>query len=463
MTANTAVINAKTSKVLLYSLVFLLVFEGLLRKLSPGGLSTAIFFIKDFLCASGVLLVFNTRIAKSVRQFSTLWQKLTLAFIPLLVYTTFLDPVLGLFGAKEYLLYMVVALLVPIAFDKKKIEELKHFLFFCASLLVPTVITAIIQNNLPPTHWLNLSVGGESLDIFSAGGKLRVSSTFSFTGQFSFFLNAVSGFFASVLFLKPKSKFTIHRKIFTFGPYILGLLLIIGAFITGGRTAVLGVGGCLVTGFVTVAWRYPSWFALKGPIIIAISLISLGTLRMIKPEYFAAYDARSNGTAKETHTEEVEGRMFDQFTRWTNWFFNQDVGVQLLGQGLGVMTNGSAQISSYASKIRSNGFWTESDVDTTLWEGGGYLAILWYGMRIYVIWYCYKLWRAIRNRNTAKAVSFLFASVLITGVTGTLSIQPPLAIWWWLTIGVIIALRDQDVYERLSSKSAIYTQQTTDR
>ncbi|PKV75528.1 hypothetical protein BD749_0470 [Pontibacter ramchanderi] len=423
-----------------------MVFEGIIRKALPS-LATPVFFLKDLLCVVGIFTLKGRELPDIIFKLNLKRITLFILFLPLLYFTGFKDPLLAIFAAKQYLLYTVVGVLVSVAFPPPQEEKFKKFIFFTSLLLVPTSLVAIMQNALPASHWLNLSVGGESLEAFSAAGYLRVSSTFSFTGQYSWFLAAESFFLAISFFLQPKTILALGVRIRYNIYVVLLILLIISAFITGGRTAVLGCGATFILGLFLIGCKRPGWFLSRGIPIICICLVSLSVLKAVKPQYFAAYSARSSGYNHMSHNEEITGRVLHGFTGWSDWFWEQDLTSVLLGNGLGVMSNGSSQVSSYAAKIRANGFWTEGDMPTTFWEGGMYLIIVWYGFRLSLIIWCYYLWRAMRTQALASATSFLLAYVVISGLISQLGMQPPLAIWWWLAIGMIILLHRLEKHE----------------
>ncbi|MES2828475.1 MAG: hypothetical protein V4687_09980 [Bacteroidota bacterium] len=443
----------KKCRKFLYIIVSLLVFEGFLRKLVPP-LNIPLFFLKDILCIWAMYLVSDIKY-KNVFQINLLWKQIALAFLPLLLYTAFLDPVLVVFGAKQYLLYVVVAIVVPVAFPAHRLEEFKNFFGYAAVLVIPTSMVAILQNFLPATHWLNLSVDGSSLADFSAGGYLRVSSTFSFTGQYSFFLIASCAFFAIRLYIPPiniNSQFKIIKRAL---PLILGTMLVIGAFITGGRTAVLGCGACIFIGVCLLIYKNPK-FIINGVVGVGFLATIYLVGREIKPEYFAAYETRSADSGDESQTDKISGRLADGMFNWLDWYGDQDIASIFLGNGLGVMANGSQKISSYAERVRSDGFWTESDAPTTAWEGGAYLLVIWYSFRVYIILFTFKLWTSLRNNKFRSAGAFIFGFILINGIIGTLSLQPPLAIWWWLMVGTMIALRGFDLdYQQKSLENKL--------
>lgn len=412
---------------LLYALVMLMVFEGILRKLVLP-LSMVIFFMKDLLCVVSIVVLWKSQLPSSLVSLKSTWVKMAFLFIPLLYFTGFKDPILAFFAFKQYLLYAVIAGLVVMSFPLRETEAFRRFLFFAALLLVPTTAVALLQNSLPASHWLNTSVGGESLEAFSAAGYLRVGSTFSFTAQYSWFLNAESFLLATSFFIQPAFDSKIGKIIKPFIYGVLLLMLAVSAFVTGGRTAVLGCGGTLALGMALISVKRPQWFLTKGLFIIGVAIFSLGALRVAQPQYFLAYEKRSSneeGPGAVTNNEEVAGRITDGFIGWTTWFWDQDAPAMLFGNGLGVMSNGANQLSSYAASIRDNGYWTEGDVATTFWEGGLYLAVIWYTFRLMMIALCFRLWYAIKDQTLAAAASVPLAYVLIHGLVAQLGMQPP--------------------------------------
>jgi len=430
-------------KRLTYAIVTLLVFEGLVRKVLPSAVGLIVFFIKDILCVISLFLIYKSRanLKDNSLVLYKVWKALPIIFTPLFINTLFKDTLLPFFGVKQYLLYVGVAILVPLAFPPNKYQEFKRFISFFLFLIIPTTLIAMLQNSLPPTHWLNLSVGGDTLEAFSAAGYLRVSSTFSFTGQYSWFLNIVCAFLAYYICLPLNYKSKLNRKLNYLFAVLLSGLLIIGAFITGGRTAVIGCGACLFVGFLLASIKSPQKFVVQGVAVVIVLILSMAVLRTIKPEFFAAYDQRSSGTEERSHSEEVGERILGDFFGWTTWLFKEDVSQLLIGNGLGVMSNGADKLSNYASSVRAY-LWTETDLATIVWEGGLYLLIVWYGFRVWVILLILRIWKAIKFKQLGIAMSFLFAYIIIIGLYGTISAQPPLAIWWWLSVGTVFTINN---------------------
>ena len=437
--------NNKYQK-LLYALVFILVFEGIMRKIAPKSIGALIFFLKDVLCLTSFYFIAKVRLVSTLKLLYTRWAAVAIALCPLLIYTAMLDLPLSIFAAKQYLLYVAAGLLVPMAFPPDSVEKFKRFSLIFAALVIPTTLVAVLQNSLPSSHWLNRSVSGESLEAFAAAGFLRVSSTFSFTGQYSWFLNAVCAFVALNFFLPYFTKAYLKWMV----TLAFGISFMIGIFITGSRTSVVGSGGCLLIGFLLASWKAPSLTISRGLIAGVLLFISLILARTVRPQYFAAYDKRSSGTKDVSHEEEIQERVLDGFTSWTTWFWEQEPTAVLIGNGLGVMSNGADRVSVYAYFIRATGFWTEGDTATTAWEGGLYLLTIWYGFRLIIMAFCFNLWRKIKHGKYAVPASFLLANVIISGTIGNLGMHPPVAIWWWLSVGSIVAIQGFDSKESIT-------------
>jgi hypothetical protein len=113
--------------------------------------------------------------------------------------------------------------------------------------------------------------------------------------------------------------------------------------------------------------------------------------------------------------------------------------VPFLGNGLGIMSNGSDAISAYARTFRLDE-WTETDFATTLFEGGPYLIFVWYAFRYYIILQTTRRFLFGVSRSLSLPAAFCQAFVILVGMTGTLAIQPPVAIWWWLGVGLSTTL-----------------------
>ena len=412
-------------------LVLVLTFEGILRKKAPPGLKQAIFFLKDFIAIWLAVQVAQMRRPPAIRFLSTAYTAVSVLMIPVIIATAFHDPLLALFGAKQYLLFPIVGLAVFMAFENATHEELLRFFRWIALLVIPTSLIALLQSRLPSSHWLNLSVGGTSLEGFSAGDKLRVSSTFPFVAQYGMFLNAQIFITAITL-----SHLRNLRRVWKIACLSLLPLLVLGSYITGSRSAVVGNVAILLLACGLAMTKLQSRVALRLAMLIAGLYLAFIGMEHLFPSAFTAYRAREEGQVIGFSTEVRErtlGSMFD-------WAPITRAPPSFLGYGLGVMSNGSETLSHYAADWRSGGAWTETDFATTLFEGGIYLMIVWYGFRYFVIYHTLRRFLGGVKGDLAISAAFCLGYVMVIGFTGTLGIQPPVAIWWWLGVGTSLVL-----------------------
>jgi hypothetical protein len=288
----------------------------------------------------------------------------------------------------------------------------------------------MIQTQLPATNWLNMSVAGTSLEDFSSAGHLRVSSTFSFVSQFCCFLNMqmFMVFFAFYGFTRVKSNL-LKLLLIASVPF-----LVVSCFLTGSRGAVIGNMSILVFAMILGALRGELGkvvrFAFIAGVIACVALI----FQEFFPSLMATYSKRENGHVFGV-SDEIQTRVYNAFFGW----LSDDQSVPFFGNGLGIMSNGSDAISAYSKTFRLEG-WTETDFATTYFEGGPYLIVVWYAFRFYIIFETTRRFVFRTSREFSLPGAFCQGYVILVGLTGTLAIQPPIAIWWYLGVGLSTVL-----------------------
>jgi hypothetical protein len=410
------------------ALAILLTFEGLLRKLEPGVIGIMIFLLKDVVIVylAFQLLRFH-RLSSAINFISVSYLTVAVFIVPNFLQTMGHDPLLAIFGAKEYLLYPIVGLATFTAFENAPVSRVIQFARFLAFLMIPAGLVAILQTQLPVDSWINLSVDGESLEGFSSAGHLRVSSTFSFVSQFCCFLN-MQMFMVFLALHGGMKKMTFFQKLMLLAPVPL---LIICSYLTGSRGAVIGNTMVLVFAVGLACMRLEFAKLLKFVWIAAAIGLVVIVFQALSPDLMATYTTRERGHAFGV-SHEIQGRIWDAFFGWTPHV----VEVPLFGNGLGLMSNGSEAISSYSRNFRIASGWTETDFATTLVEGGPYLMIVWYLFRYYIIFQTTRRFLFQTSKTLFLPGAFCQAYVILVGLTGTLGIQPPISIWWWLSVGL---------------------------
>jgi hypothetical protein len=379
---------------------------------------------KDFIVTIMALYVMRM---PAVPALSALWNAykiLVVLFVPLIISTGLHDWLLAAFGVKQYLLFPMVGFATFYAFQNLKTEQILKYFRWASLLIIPTAVLAFVQLHLPPTHWLNMSVTGDSLEAFTAGDELRVSSTFSFVAQYGAFLNAEIFILMLALHGWRKRNWIWKMLIFSLMP-----LLVMSSFITGSRGAVDGNTAVALVALALVLGKFQFGKALQIGVVMAGFLLMVPVVQHFAPQTMAAYSERENGHLIGFSTE-VKQRIYQSY-------FVPVEGRSMrtfLGNGLGVMSNGSSTFSHYAANWRDR-LWTETDFSTTLFEGGYYLVFIWYGFRFYVIALTTSRYIREVSGEFALPVAFTQALVIVVGTLGTLAIQPPIAIWWWLAVG----------------------------
>jgi hypothetical protein len=409
-------------------LVLVLTFEGVARKLAPGS-SNLIFFLKDFIVLGLGVQVVRLRRSSAIQWMWTAYVVECVLFLPLILSTGWHDPVLAIFGTKEYLLYPMVGFATFMAFEHSTVAEIIHFFRWIALLVVPTTLISLYQLHLPADSWMNLSVAGESLEGFSANGVLRVSSTFSFVAQYCAFLNAQV--FIMAIALSRLHDAGVLRRL---GYLCLVPLLILGCYMTGSRGAVLANLVVISAACGLSLMKFQARSAIRFVVIIGFLVLTLAATQFAVPDAFQVYSTREDGQLVGASSE-IRDRIYDAFFGWTS-----DVSkTPFLGYGLGIMSNGSESLSDYAAVIRGNE-WTETDFASTLFEGGIYMVVIWYLFRYFVILQCIRRFLGAKSDDLSIPMSFAVGVVTVIGLVETLGIQPPIAIWWWFAVGSSLLL-----------------------
>ena len=430
----------------LFFLVGVLIFEGVLRKVLPVRFSNYFLLFKDALVLPIAILVLRSRLTGQQRSILGVYLVFAAAFLPLVLYTMLKDPILAAYGAKQYLLYAFVGLAVPIAFGRFDRGDFTALYKFLALSLFLTTGAAMIQLRLPASHWLNQSVTGADLSGFSAGGKLRISATFPFVAQYCWYLMALS--YAIVIGYVWRRRRGIQSWMFSL--IVLLPFFVVSTFATGSRTSVLGNGAIVVLSGLLILLRGRRASITRLAVFVVAVFVSLNLMQIAFEDAFVAYEARSRDTDLRTHRDEITDRFENAAFHWFRLYSQRDIG--FLGYGIGTMSNGVQNFSSYAAEIRSGGVWGETDLANTVLEGGLYLVVIWMAFRVFVIMICLRLFIGLQSPRCIYSCAFAVAFVVINGVMGTLGIQPPLAIWWWLAVGAVLLFAGYESFH-LQSRS----------
>ncbi len=440
--ARTAIFISRL-RLLLWALVGLLILEGLLRKLLGQSSGKFLFFGKDVIALLlGLMLLFH-RFDGPAQVFQTAYGVFFALMLVPFALTLDKDPILAVFGLKQYVLYPIIVLALWEAFRRSDKDTFKKFFDLPVRLLIPVGVLALVQLKLPSASWVNLSVGGTDISGFSAGGKLRVSATFPFVAQFAWYLNAMVYMLGVYHFAGKKEKGV--------GSYLfVGLcgLWLISSFVTGSRTAVLGNGAILAIAVVLLIVKGNGKASASFLGTLAVGAGMFFVVKNYFPEAFQAYEARSSGVGERSQENEMKSRMNYALFDWMTGM--EGAPASTFGYGLGVMSNGSGLVSPYAAGWRNQGVWGEADLPNTLFEGGWYLVFVWMGFRFFAIGFTLQRVMSLRDPQLVTAGCLAAAYVVLEGVIGTLGVQPPLSVWFWIAVGTTLVLAHLDTNEALA-------------
>jgi len=185
-------ISAQNWRRSVMAVLVLAVLEGALRKWVFPQVSELVYFLKDIVLIGAYLGFFFTKkaprprlpyqgIIMPIMVLSFAWGVFQ-AFNPSLG-----SPIIGLFGLKNYYLYIPLMWLVANLFETE--SDLYRFLRAYLLLLIPVGLLAIAQFFSPPTSPLNVYAWEEGISVsVGVGGAVRVTGTFSYLSGYAIYL-----------------------------------------------------------------------------------------------------------------------------------------------------------------------------------------------------------------------------------------------------------------------------------
>ncbi len=158
--------------------IWLLIFEGVLRKWLLPQLSTPLLLIRD-----PVLLFIYWMAFRSGRVHSPYLLALGIVGIPLVILACIQvaygtnSCVIALYGLQSYLLHLPLIVIISETFTFKDVKQVGSWLLI---LSVPIALLMVAQYRAPMSSWLNAGAGGTSSQMRSAGDHVRAAGPFSF-------------------------------------------------------------------------------------------------------------------------------------------------------------------------------------------------------------------------------------------------------------------------------------------
>lgn len=411
------------------AVLILVVLEGAIRKWVLPQASQFIYFLKDCVLIGAYLRYFlfsqsqnkiftKTPIILTLLGCMAVWGGLQ-AFNPSLGST-----VIGLFGVKNYFLYIPLIWLVPQIFETE--DELYRFIRHYLLLLIPVGLLAIAQFFSPPTSPLNVYAwGDEAPGIAVSGlGTVRVTGTFSYISGYTTYLLSCLCLLLPML-TRPQPRLW---QLLTLAEVVL---LAITSFMTLSRGVILGsilmilgyLGIQALTNFSAFfrSVRKIFWPAIIGFIVITQSF------RYAFDSFFT----------RSTRNEDVPGRITNSFIQpITNFKFKE-----LDGYGLGATFQGNSILRKtfHLSPGEVIPVYYESEMGRIMLEVGPVGFFLWYGLRLVLIYSLFKVYLKLSHPFLRQLALSAFVYQAVTFIS-QIVYNHTANVYHWFFYGFILLL-----------------------
>jgi hypothetical protein len=418
-------------KRMIWAVLFLVVFEGALRKWVLPGFQAQIYLLKDLilLCAYIGFLASRARGSqlKEINGLRTL-AILTAGYCLVQLLNPYSPSLLlSIVGSKNYLLYMPLAFIVPYLFSTEADFERKLRTY--AILMIPFAALGIVQSFFPPDHWINgyLSYDDENLraaSLFGSEGleKARASGTFSFIGGYVTFLT-VMGYLG--IGLTAARGWRIKGNL---GPLTLTIVTLAAMFTTGSRTPIYGLIGTIP--IVICIWGYSGAISTQHLARVGFILVlGIVIVQFMVPEAIEAYKFRA-ATVDDSTT-----RLLSPFAEW----YNALVETPITGLGMGSNAAAAVSVMGTATYWWLDGNIFEVETARVLQELGLLGFVLIYLTRVWLVAQSIRL--AMRFRTPLySAMSGVIALFFIQSLYLFVVNNPTAGIYYWFSAGLVFAM-----------------------
>lgn len=390
--------NKRILKGLLWAFLFLLLFEGALRKWILPSLATPLLIVRDPITLLIYVIALQSRRFPSRNNFIA---GATILAIFSFLFSLFSDQSnlwVTLYGIRINYLYIPLIFIIPKILNKEDVEQMGKFLVYCSFGM--TVIVAL-QFISPQTAWINKKVGGIlALGITGAEGRFRPEGTFSFITGIAAFYPLVTVFLFNSL---------INKKI----PILIiagsGAATLIAITFSMSRLNAISCGLVALTG-VFVLTRSGIRLTLVTRVIgIATLLAVLIPFTPFLEEGISAFSRRWEISTGEG----VKGFKENIADRYTDEIINPILNISqapFLGKGIGTGSNVGAQIlTGKRDFLLGEGEWLKIVMELGIPLGLAYIAF-----RIGLTWHLLKIaLRSLKQKNMLPLLLFSATAPLI--------------------------------------------------
>jgi hypothetical protein len=415
--------------------LLLVIIEGALRKWFLPQLSEFIYFAKDglMLLTLGVYLISRKNFER-VPARSGLHQFVLLAFcgIAFSAIGSSESPLLSIFGASAYLIFVPLIFLVPHAFQTT--QEFERFMWLYLFLAIPLGVLGTVQFASPPDALINRYAWSEEdyVSVFGdEGSHARITGTFAYISGYTAYLQIVG---TLLLPLVAGARTTV-----SFWIPVCSFVLVVGNIAMSGSRAPAYILAAVIAVYALAALQNSDETArLRRALLIGSVVVALAV-----PFYFSdAVQAFKN--RMETSDEELVDRVFQHH----DIFLKVPTFAGVLGFGPGFTHPGTAGLRRYLGlgDPPPESMLFEAEYVRIMVEIGWLGWLVWYAFRLYVIWL---LLRVFLTLKMPRLRLWALAAVLthLVSLTGGVVLNHVFSVYAWFLAGFALLLPKLDALE----------------
>lgn len=191
---------------LVFIIYWLLIFEGALRKWAFPEFEKLLFFIRDPFVLMVYLLAFKYRFLPRNSKLlfgASILSVFMLFFSVLQMITVDLNPLIALYGWRNYFFYVPLAFIIGECFNRVDFARLQRQSLIVA---IPMAILVYIQFLSPSTSFINKAINEDAWIFMVSVDMVRTTGTFTFTTGHSIFVGSVAAMLLAVWLLPAKSR-----------------------------------------------------------------------------------------------------------------------------------------------------------------------------------------------------------------------------------------------------------------
>lgn len=368
--------------------IFLLIFEGALRKWFLPSLATPLLLVRDPIAIWLTIVGLHngwikSGYAKAMMVVSSISFIMTLA-------GGHHNLFVALFGWRIYFFHFPMIFVMGKVLTRTDLLKIGQFILWVS---IPMTILIFMQFHSPQTAWVNMGVGGEGTAGFTgAMGYMRPPGTFSFTSGYVMYQAIVGCYLFYYLLMNttlPKEyQFSKIVLIILAGCYLLSIPTSIS------RTHFFQTGVFLIFLFIAAIRKNKLKSKFLKFAIIALVAVVILYLSGIGGTSVEAFTARFEGA------NEAEGGMDGVIgDRYVGGLLGSLINFQIpvFGYGLGLGTNVGARIMG--GNMYSFGFNAENEWSRIIGECGMLLGLIIIGIRLF---FSLGIWKRAYNLLAKK-------------------------------------------------------------